>query len=433
MHQRHPKQQQRQQQQQQPRNTEEDSSEREEERVHVSQRPIRRTLSTQSISRHVAYSPVAQHALSPVPPPSQPTHPSPIQSQATSPPQRLPDSGTYLSPSGFPTTVLHNPHAAHPQLHYHPTHQHPQLHLSPAPHPSQIHHSPPTLPIAPPPPQHRLQLSTPYIQSTLGPQNPHPHDPASHRTHPQAPPQPSHSAPVHTTRTVPPPQQQPHAQTHSPYAAGPIHYYPGAPSRQVMMPPPPGTAYYPIPTYHMEPVHLMTYYPAQYAYPQPNVSCESSCFVPPQGTPPGAHMRISKNPAASSSRRKRLKWTDELHRKFLAAIEEVGPETAVPKTLMQSMNVPGLTRENIASHLQKYRMRLKEQQAAGASDDTSEAHPAPPPTSSSGRSDRQDKSPGRNSSSQHDPSGEPVTQDSSSSREHTSTTEQHSPPHAAPP
>ena len=42
---------------------------------------------------------------------------------------------------------------------------------------------------------------------------------------------------------------------------------------------------------------------------------------------------------------------------------------AVPKTIMQLMNVEGLTRENVASHLQKYRILLRkkqEQEAVGA-------------------------------------------------------------------
>ncbi|KAF7119991.1 hypothetical protein RHSIM_Rhsim13G0077900 [Rhododendron simsii] len=37
-------------------------------------------------------------------------------------------------------------------------------------------------------------------------------------------------------------------------------------------------------------------------------------------------------------------------------------KSAVPKTIMQLMNVEGLTRENVASHLQKYRLYLKRMQ-----------------------------------------------------------------------
>lgn len=36
-----------------------------------------------------------------------------------------------------------------------------------------------------------------------------------------------------------------------------------------------------------------------------------------------------------------------------------GLKNAVPKTILQLMNVEGMTRENVASHLQKYRLHLK--------------------------------------------------------------------------
>ena len=36
-----------------------------------------------------------------------------------------------------------------------------------------------------------------------------------------------------------------------------------------------------------------------------------------------------------------------------------GVKNAVPKTILQLMNVEGMTRENVASHLQKYRLYLK--------------------------------------------------------------------------
>lgn len=36
-----------------------------------------------------------------------------------------------------------------------------------------------------------------------------------------------------------------------------------------------------------------------------------------------------------------------------------GVKNAVPKTILTLMNVEGMTRENVASHLQKYRQYLK--------------------------------------------------------------------------
>ncbi|GKV05028.1 hypothetical protein SLEP1_g17083 [Rubroshorea leprosula] len=52
-------------------------------------------------------------------------------------------------------------------------------------------------------------------------------------------------------------------------------------------------------------------------------------------------------------------WTNSLHNRFLQAIRHIGLEKAVPKKILDCMNVSGLTRENVASHLQKYRLFLK--------------------------------------------------------------------------
>ena len=52
-------------------------------------------------------------------------------------------------------------------------------------------------------------------------------------------------------------------------------------------------------------------------------------------------------------------WTPQLHRRLVDAVQHLGINAAVPKTIMQLMNVEGLTRENVASHLQKYRLYLK--------------------------------------------------------------------------
>ncbi|GAB2234033.1 hypothetical protein Droror1_Dr00003269 [Drosera rotundifolia] len=61
-------------------------------------------------------------------------------------------------------------------------------------------------------------------------------------------------------------------------------------------------------------------------------------------------------------RGRRLVWTPQLHKRFVDVVGHVGIKNAVPKTIMQMMNVEGLTRENVASHLQKYRLYLKRMQ-----------------------------------------------------------------------
>ncbi|KAK7388344.1 hypothetical protein VNO78_23159 [Psophocarpus tetragonolobus] len=61
----------------------------------------------------------------------------------------------------------------------------------------------------------------------------------------------------------------------------------------------------------------------------------------------------------SNNKKPRLVWDAELHSKFLAAINQLGIDKAFPKKILDLMNVEGLTRENVASHLQKYRLGLK--------------------------------------------------------------------------
>jgi SHAQKYF class myb-like DNA-binding protein len=47
-------------------------------------------------------------------------------------------------------------------------------------------------------------------------------------------------------------------------------------------------------------------------------------------------------------------WNGELHERFTRCVEELG-EHAVPSVIVKMMNVPGLTREHVASHLQKFK------------------------------------------------------------------------------
>ncbi|XVF09790.1 hypothetical protein REPUB_Repub07fG0126900 [Reevesia pubescens] len=63
--------------------------------------------------------------------------------------------------------------------------------------------------------------------------------------------------------------------------------------------------------------------------------------------------------AASAPKKAKVVWTNSLHNQFLEALRHIGLEKAVPKKILEHMNVKGLTRENVASHLQKYRIFLK--------------------------------------------------------------------------
>lgn len=62
---------------------------------------------------------------------------------------------------------------------------------------------------------------------------------------------------------------------------------------------------------------------------------------------------------SSTLKKPRVVWSVELHQQFVAAVNQLGIDKAVPKKILELMNVPGLTRENVASHLQKYRLYLK--------------------------------------------------------------------------
>ncbi|CAH2073735.1 unnamed protein product [Thlaspi arvense] len=59
------------------------------------------------------------------------------------------------------------------------------------------------------------------------------------------------------------------------------------------------------------------------------------------------------------SKKSKITWSDYLQDLFLQAIRHIGLDKAVPKKILEFMNVDYLTRENVASHLQKYRQFLR--------------------------------------------------------------------------
>ncbi|KAG8661752.1 myb family transcription factor PHL8 isoform X3 [Manihot esculenta] len=63
------------------------------------------------------------------------------------------------------------------------------------------------------------------------------------------------------------------------------------------------------------------------------------------------------NLVLSTDPKPRLKWTPELHHRFVEALRQLGGEDkATPKSLMRVMGVPRLTLYHLKSHLQKYRL-----------------------------------------------------------------------------
>ncbi|CAN8326871.1 unnamed protein product [Cochlearia groenlandica] len=68
--------------------------------------------------------------------------------------------------------------------------------------------------------------------------------------------------------------------------------------------------------------------------------------------------RVNENDDPTAQKKPRVLWTRELHNKFLVAVDHLGVENAAPKKILDLMNVDKLTRENVASHLQKFRSAL---------------------------------------------------------------------------
>lgn len=67
------------------------------------------------------------------------------------------------------------------------------------------------------------------------------------------------------------------------------------------------------------------------------------------------------SPCGTRANRKKMKvdWMPELHKKFVQAVEQLGVDQAIPSRILELMKVEGLTRHNVASHLQKYRMHRR--------------------------------------------------------------------------
>ena len=73
-----------------------------------------------------------------------------------------------------------------------------------------------------------------------------------------------------------------------------------------------------------------------------------------------------ENEDNSTLKKPRVVWSAELHQQFVTAVNQLGIDKAVPKRILDLMGVQGLTRENVASHLQKYRLYLKRLQGVNS-------------------------------------------------------------------
>ncbi|XP_039685801.1 transcription factor HHO2 isoform X2 [Medicago truncatula] len=67
-----------------------------------------------------------------------------------------------------------------------------------------------------------------------------------------------------------------------------------------------------------------------------------------------------KRDEKEEKRKQRRCWSQELHKRFLKALQQLGgADCATPKQIREVMNVDGLTNDEVKSHLQKYRLHTR--------------------------------------------------------------------------
>ncbi|XWS38710.1 hypothetical protein CRYUN_Cryun19dG0154400 [Craigia yunnanensis] len=94
-----------------------------------------------------------------------------------------------------------------------------------------------------------------------------------------------------------------------------------------------------------------------FSHPQDRVnSKDSHAGAEKPSTVSGLH---SSCPNKANRKKLKVDWTCELHKKFVQAVDQLGIDQAIPSRILELMKVEGLTRHNVASHLQKYRMHRR--------------------------------------------------------------------------
>ena len=89
---------------------------------------------------------------------------------------------------------------------------------------------------------------------------------------------------------------------------------------------------------------------------------------------PGAKPELQE--AGQDKNRARLRWTPELHTRFVQAVSKLkNAEHATPKGILNLMGVEGLTIFHIKSHLQKFRANLRSSGSTEFADSDVEATP----------------------------------------------------------
>ncbi|KAF0888368.1 hypothetical protein E2562_014190 [Oryza meyeriana var. granulata] len=83
----------------------------------------------------------------------------------------------------------------------------------------------------------------------------------------------------------------------------------------------------------------------------------ATSFAPAVPSPIPALSLQTQAQQQQQARKSRRCWSPELHRQFVAALQQLGgPQVATPKQIREVMKVDGLTNDEVKSHLQKYRL-----------------------------------------------------------------------------
>jgi len=82
-----------------------------------------------------------------------------------------------------------------------------------------------------------------------------------------------------------------------------------------------------------------------------------SVLSEPQQLYPTVSPVVTTNAHCPQRAKARMRWTMEMHDRFVDAVNLLGgSESAKPKAILDIMDVEGLTRDQVKSHLQKYKM-----------------------------------------------------------------------------